>query len=73
MSALIVTGGIVACVEDETLVPQEQPEARKVVVSATIGDVTRLALGESDAGRTKVEWSEGDAFALEIGGGDLYL
>ena len=67
MSALIVTGGIVACVEDETLVPQEQPEARKVVVSATIGDVTRLALGESDAGRTKVEWSEGDAFALEIG------
>lgn len=66
--ALIGMGGFTACNNDDELLVQEQTETKPVVIRATIGNVSRLALGESVDGQTKLSWSEGDAFALTIGG-----
>ena len=66
--ALIGMGGFTACNNEDDLLVQEQTETKPVVIRATIGNVSRLALGDSDGTSTKVSWSEGDAFALKIGG-----
>lgn len=66
--ALIGMGGFTACNNDDELLVQEQANTKPVVIHATIGEVSRLALGNSDGTSTKVSWSEGDAFALTIGG-----
>ena len=66
--ALIGMGGFTACNNEDELLVQEQTETKPVVIRATIGNVSRLALGDSDGTSTKVSWSEGDAFALTIGG-----
>ena len=65
--ALIGMGGFTACNNEDELLVQEQTETKPVVIRATIGNVSRLALGNSDGTSTKVSWSEGDAFALKIG------
>ena len=65
--ALIGMGGFTACNNEDDLLVQEQTNAKPVVIRATIGNVSRLALGDSDGTSTKVSWSEGDAFALTIG------
>lgn len=65
--ALIGMGGFTACNNEDELLVQEQTETKPVVIRATIGNVSRLALGNSDGTSTKVSWSEGDAFALTIG------
>lgn len=65
--ALIGMGGFTACNNDDELLVQEQTNTKPVVIRATIGNVSRLALGESVDGQTKLSWSEGDAFALPIG------
>lgn len=65
--ALIGMGGFTACNNEDDLLVQEQTNAKPVVIRASIGDVSRLALGNSDGTSTKVSWSEGDAFALPIG------
>ena len=65
--ALIGMGGFTACNNEDELLVQEQTETKPVVIRATIGNVSRLALGEDDGTSTKVSWSEGDAFALKIG------
>ena len=65
--ALIGMGGFTACNNDDELLVQEQTETKPVVIRATIGNVSRLALGDSEDGKTKLSWSEGDAFALKIG------
>jgi len=65
--ALIGMGGFTACNNDDELLVQEQANTKPVVIRATIGNVSRLALGNSDGTSTKVSWSEGDAFALTIG------
>lgn len=66
--ALIGMGGFTACNNDDELLVQEQTETKPVVIRATIGNVSRLALGDSEGGKTKLSWSTGDAFALTIGG-----
>ena len=66
--ALIGMGGFTACNNEDELLVQEQTETKPVVIHATIGNVSRLALGDSDGTSTKVTWSTGDAFALTIGG-----
>ena len=65
--ALIGMGGFTACNNDDELLVQEQTNTKPVVIRATIGNVSRLALGEDDGTSTKVSWSTGDAFALTIG------
>ena len=65
--ALIGMGGFTACNNDDELLVQEQANTKPVVIRATIGNVSRLALGDSDGTSTKVTWSTGDAFALKIG------
>ena len=65
--ALIGMGGFTACNNEDDLLVQEQTNAKPVVIRASIGEVSRLALGDSDGTSTKVSWSEGDAFALTIG------
>ena len=65
--ALIGMGGFTACNNEDELLVQEQTETKPVVIRATIGNVSRLALGDSDGTSTKVTWSTGDAFALTIG------
>lgn len=65
--ALIGMGGFTACNNEDELLVQEQTNTKPVVIRATIGNVSRLALGNSDGTSTKVSWSEGDAFALTIG------
>ena len=65
--ALIGMGGFTACNNEDELLVQEQTETKPVVIHATIGDVSRLALGESVDGQTKLSWGTGDAFALTIG------
>lgn len=67
MLALIVMGGFTACNNDEDLFVQEPTATESVIISATIDGVTRLALGDSEAGKTKMEWTTGDAFMLTIG------
>jgi len=64
--ALIGMGGFTACNNDDELLVQEQTETKPVVIRATIGNVSRLALGESVDGQTKLSWGTGDAFALTI-------
>jgi len=64
--ALIGMGGFTACNNEDELLVQEQTNTKPVVIRATIGNVSRLALGNSDGTSTKVSWSEGDAFALTI-------
>lgn len=66
--ALIGMGGFTACNNEDDLLVQEQTNTKPVVIRATIGEVSRLALGESVDGQTKLSWSTGDAFALTIGG-----
>ena len=66
--ALIGMGGFTACNNDDELLVQEQTETKPVVIRATIGNVSRLALGDSEGGQTKLSWGTGDAFALTIGG-----
>ena len=66
--ALIGMGGFTACNNDDELLVQEQANTKPVVIHATIGDVSRLALGDSEGGQTKLSWGIGDAFALTIGG-----
>ena len=66
--ALIGMGGFTACNNEDELLVQEQTETKPVVIRATIGNVSRLALGNSEGGKTKLEWGTGDAFALTIGG-----
>ncbi len=66
--ALIGMGGFTACNNEDELLVQEQTNAKPVVIRATIGDVSRLALGDSEGGKTKLTWGPGDAFALTIGG-----
>ena len=65
--ALIGMGGFTACNNEDDLLVQEQANTKPVVIRATIGDVSRLALGEDDGTSTKVTWGTGDAFALKIG------
>ncbi len=65
--ALIGMGSFTACNNEDDLLVQEQTNAKPVVIRATIGDVSRLALGESVDGQTKLSWGTGDAFALKIG------
>ena len=65
--ALIGMGGFTACNNEDDLLVQEQTNAKPVVIRATIGNVSRLALGDSEGGQTKLTWSTGDAFALTIG------
>lgn len=67
MLALIVMGGFTACNNDDDLFVQEPTATESVIISATIDGVTRLALGDSEAGKTKMEWTAGDAFMLTIG------
>ncbi len=67
MLALIVMGGFTACNNDDDLFVQEPTATESVIISATIDGVTRLALGDSEAGKTKMEWTAGDAFMLIIG------
>lgn len=67
MLALIGMGGFTACNNEDELLVQEQTDAKPVVIRATIGNVTRLALGDSEGGQTKLSWSTGDAFTLKIG------
>ena len=67
MLALIVMGGFTACNNDDDLFVQEPTATESVIISATIHGVTRLALGDSEAGKTKMEWTAGDAFMLTIG------
>ncbi len=67
MLALIVMGGFTACNNDDDLFVQEPTATESVIISATIDGVTRLALGDSEAGKTKMEWTTGDAFMLTIG------
>ncbi len=64
--ALIGMGGFTACNNDDELLVQEQTNTKPVVIRASIGNVSRLALGESEDGKTKLSWSTGDAFALTI-------
>lgn len=66
--ALIGMGGFTACNNDDELLVQEQANTKLVVIRATIGEVSRLALGDSEGGQTKLSWGTGDAFALTIGG-----
>lgn len=66
--ALIGMGGFTACNNDDELLVQEQTNTKPVVIRATIGNVSRLALGDSEGGQTKLSWGTGDAFALTIGG-----
>lgn len=66
--ALIGMGSFTACNNEDDLLVQEQTNAKPVVIRATIGDVSRLALGDSEGGQTKLSWGTGDAFALAIGG-----
>ena len=66
--ALIGMGGFTACNNEDELLVQEQTETKPVVIRATIGNVSRLALGDSEGGQTKLSWGTGDAFALAIGG-----
>ena len=66
--ALIGMGGFTACNNEDDLLVQEQTNAKPVVIRASIGDVSRLALGDSEGGQTKLSWGTGDAFALAIGG-----
>lgn len=65
--ALIGMGGFTACNNEDELLVQEQANTKPVVIRATIGNVSRLALGDSDGTSTKLTWSTGDAFALKIG------
>ena len=65
--ALIGMGGFTACNNEDELLVQEQTNTKPVVIRATIGNVSRLALGESVDGQTKLSWGTGDAFALKIG------
>ena len=65
--ALIGMGGFTACNNDDELLVQQQANTKPVVIRATICNVSRLALGNSDGTSTKVSWSEGDAFTLKIG------
>ena len=65
--ALIGMGGFTACNNEDELLVQEQTETKPVVIRATIGNVSRLALGDSEGGQTKLSWGTGDAFALKIG------
>ena len=65
--ALIGMGGFTACNNEDELLVQEQTNTKPVVIRATIGNVSRLALGESVDGQTKLSWGTGDAFALTIG------
>ena len=67
MLALIVMGGFTACNNDDDLFVQEPTATESVIISATIDGVTRLALGDSEAGKNKMEWTAGDAFMLTIG------
>lgn len=64
--ALIGMGGFTACNNDDELLVQEQTNTKPVVIRASIGEVSRLALGESEGGQTKLSWGTGDAFALTI-------
>lgn len=64
--ALIGMGGFTACNNDDELLVQEQTNTKPVVIRATIGNVSRLALGDSEDGQTKLSWGTGDAFALTI-------
>ena len=64
--ALIGMGGFTACNNEDELLVQEQTETKPVVIRATIGNVSRLALGDSEDGKTKLSWGTGDAFALTI-------
>ena len=66
--ALIGMGGFTACNNEDELLVQEQTNTKPVVIRATIGNVSRLALGDSEGGQTKLSWGTGDAFALTIGG-----
>lgn len=66
--ALIGMGGFTACSNEDDLLVQEQTNTKPVVIRATIGNVSRLALGDSEGGQTKLSWGTGDAFALTIGG-----
>ena len=66
--ALIGMGGFTACNNEDDLLVQEQTNAKPVVIRASIGEVSRLALGNSEGGQTKLSWGAGDAFALTIGG-----
>ena len=65
--ALIGMGGFTACNNEDDLLVQEQTNAKPVVIRASIGEVSRLALGERVDGQTKLSWGTGDAFALKIG------
>ena len=65
--ALIGMGGFTACNNEDDLLVQEQTNTKPVVIRASIGEVSRLALGDSEGGQTKLSWGTGDAFALKIG------
>ena len=64
--ALIGLGGFTACDNEDDLLVQAQTETKPVVIRATIGNVSRVALGDSEGGQTKLSWGTGDAFTLKI-------
>ena len=64
--ALIGMGGFTACDNEDDLLVQAQTETKPVVIRATIGNVSRVALGDSEGGHTKLSWGTGDAFTLKI-------
>ena len=64
--ALIGMGGFTACDNEDDLLVQAQTETKPVVIRATIGNVSRVALGDSEGGQTKLSWGTGDAFTLKI-------
>lgn len=70
LGAFAVVGGVLSSCsnDDEALQAPEEPTTGRVTVTAGISnDGTRVALGTSENGKTKVLWSKGDAIALVSG------
>lgn len=69
-SALLCAGCFIAsCSNDDEEIVNVQPTNKTVTIHAGISEdaATRIALGESVDGKTKVLWSAGDAFSLVNG------
>lgn len=69
-AALTVTGVLASCSNEEMQNITEQDSVKTVTIRASIADdaSSRIALGDSENGQTKVSWSSGDAFALTVNG-----
>lgn len=64
MLSLIAMGSFTACNDDELA---DKLNSKPVIIHATIANGSRVELGESADGKTKVVWAEGDSFVLTIG------